>query len=437
MPDNYDDWSDPWPRILPEDSPGVWVREASDPEALKSLLGFCVNNRDLDRLEAIISAFNPLKILGVTDFEIRHSNVLAWLLDPNGHHGLGDTLFKSMLLEIIRDYGGVGLPHIEDIIGAGFTDLKVLREWRNIDLFAVSPSNKLLVVIENKVNADESEHQLSKYVEIVERKYPAHKKVFVYLTLDGAPPKGSNRYIPFTHEQIYNIVQSVVELRRDYMHDKVYDFIQQYLQILEEKTMKNDEFIDICSKLYREHGDAIKMILTYGKPKLPPASIQDFHSRTETESVHAGKDSVNVYYTFIPQAWGGKVPITNRYTQDKYLVFFTWNFSEYETHKITLSLNIGHFPDPEERTRFVERVSKAVMDDRDCTLTIRKSSKTSTTVYSKSISLKYGSGEDCDLDDYEAVTAKMVEVYASDEAQQALRIVDGVVQRFEFQKGAK
>jgi hypothetical protein len=313
-----------------------WVREANDPEALKTLLNFCVNNKELDKLESIIGEFNPLKILGVSNFEIRHSNVLAWLFNPKGHHGLGDSLFKSVLLEILKDNRGDELPNIEDVLIASYMDLDVLREWRNIDLMCVSHLNKTVVVIENKIEAGESDHQLTKYAAVIKGKYKDYRKVFVFLTLDGALPKGSAVYVPFTHEQIYTIVRSTVDIRKDYMQSKVFDFIQQYLQILEEQTMQSAEFIDICGKLYREHKDAIRMIIEYGKPKLEPKHMQEFHDQTDTESFHTGKDSVNMIYRFIPRSWSGVVPMSNTDTSDKYLVFFYWSFRSYTVRTRTL-----------------------------------------------------------------------------------------------------
>ena len=424
---DYDDWENGFP-ITPK---------PTSTSADQALLNFSINNPDLDKLESIIGTFNPFKVLGIQDFEIRHSNVLAWLLDPAGHHGLGDSLFKNLLLEILRDSRGNDLPQINDIISASFSDLRVMREWRNIDILAMSPANNLVMVIENKINADESKTQLAEYVGTIKKKFRDFKKVFVLLTLDGAIPKGNNLYIPFTHVQIHGIVQSNVELRRDHMPSKVYDFIQQYLQILEEKTMQSAELTELCGKLYREHGAAIKMILDYGKPKLPPKSIQEFHKRTNTESVHAEKDSVNVFYTFIPCVWNSIVPMTNKYASDRYLVFFTFNFSDYENHKIALTLNVGNFRDQEERVRFVEQVAEAATADKDSNLIVRRSSKTNTTVFSKPIPLKDGSGEDFDIGDYDAVTDKLAEVYNSVEVQKALKVLDGVVQKFTFEDTGK
>src|SRR5690242_5538597 len=72
---------------------------------------FLVRNSDLEQLNARLSAFNLLQVLRIEKAEIRHSNVLAWLLDPSETHGLGTLFLKrfvtSLLLEL--DVPGVSL----------------------------------------------------------------------------------------------------------------------------------------------------------------------------------------------------------------------------------------------------------------------------------------------------------------------------------------
>lgn len=40
------------------------------------------NNKDFEKLESKLNRFNPFKVLNIERYEIRHSNVLGWLLDP-------------------------------------------------------------------------------------------------------------------------------------------------------------------------------------------------------------------------------------------------------------------------------------------------------------------------------------------------------------------
>ena len=420
----------------------------------KALLDFCVNNEDLNKLESLINAFNPLKVLRVSDYEIRHSNILAWLLDPNSHHGLGDTLFKNILLEILRSGAqdgilrkGDGFPSIEDVINSDFNDLQVLREWRNVDVFAISPSNNLLFVVENKVYSSESDDQLTNHIEIVGKIYPdildipgipdkKYKRVFVFLTLDGTAPEKNDKFIPFSHGQIYKIVRSTVELRKDYMHAKVYDFIQQYLLILEEKTMQNKEFVTLCENLYREHKDAIEAILEHGKPRLTSDYIKDFHDNTNTTSVHMDRPMVKKSYTFIPTDWVRIVPTNSGYSGEKYLVFLNLDFSAYEKHKIVLSLVIGYFPDQGERQSFIKKVNEEAGDGKSAKFPLKADAK-NTTVFRKDVSLKEGEAEDSDSKKSSAVIKKLIEAYKDFVKKPEFEVVDKVVKGFGFKDAGK
>jgi Trp operon repressor len=49
---------------------------------------------ELSALEALLSRFNIFRILRAARHEIRHSNMLAWLLTPDENHGLGDGVAR-------------------------------------------------------------------------------------------------------------------------------------------------------------------------------------------------------------------------------------------------------------------------------------------------------------------------------------------------------
>ena len=58
---------------------------------------FILNNPELDKLESMLSDFNLFETLNLVNTEIRHSNVLSWLLNPNENHGLG-TYFLNIFI---------------------------------------------------------------------------------------------------------------------------------------------------------------------------------------------------------------------------------------------------------------------------------------------------------------------------------------------------
>jgi hypothetical protein len=68
--------------------------QADDLALLEALI---VDNPDLERLEALLEQFNIFEALGAVRVELRHSDFLAFLLNPNQSHGLGDVFVKRLL----------------------------------------------------------------------------------------------------------------------------------------------------------------------------------------------------------------------------------------------------------------------------------------------------------------------------------------------------
>ena len=69
---------------------------------LEALEQFVVDNDRLLELEARIGRFNIFDALGIVNAEIRHSNFLAWLLDPGESHGMGGLFLKAVLMDLLR-----------------------------------------------------------------------------------------------------------------------------------------------------------------------------------------------------------------------------------------------------------------------------------------------------------------------------------------------
>jgi PD-(D/E)XK nuclease superfamily len=151
---------------------------------IQDILGkLIIDNQDLDSLESKLSGFNIFEAIGIVRQEIRHSNFIAFLLNPLENHRLGDLFLKKLLVCALLNAESFTLSPIEIDI-ADFEDVEIRREWRNIDILIYSPSNRLVCVIENKVDSSEHSNQLKRYEEITsaEFPFPELKKIFVYLT---------------------------------------------------------------------------------------------------------------------------------------------------------------------------------------------------------------------------------------------------------------
>lgn len=422
-----------------------------DDGEMQKILEFYVNNPDWDQMKSRINRFNPLKILGVQEFEIRHSNMLAWLFNPQGHHGLQDKIFKRVICEILKEneqmdvcsncensdckYKNVNDSiSINEIIMSDFSDLEIHREWNNIDIVAISTKNRMIVVLENKFNSSESNKQLVKYYYAVEDKFKKYKKIFVFLTLDGSEPNGCKKYMAFTHSQIYRVLINVVALNKEYINPKVLDFIGYYLKVLEEKSMSDEPLKELCRKIYKEHKEAIDLIVEYGRPRIPQKYMDDFHKKTQTKSVYQNNNNTsnnsktNIIYGFMPEDWFEHVPDTNLYTSDKYLIIFSFDFSAMDKKKIQLRLEIGNFRNKEVRKKFIQEVNNKrdeLPGDKKIINKAAAEQATYSRIKSINIDLK-----DVDIDEYDEIILKMELAYKK--MEEVREVMSSIIKAFDF-----
>src|ERR1051325_1383360 len=159
---------------------------------LEFLESFVTENEGLLELERRVGRFNLFDALGIVRDELKHSNFLAWLLNPSASHGQGDLFLKGVVLDLLRKARQQGLPlpvSPVEVDGERLDDAEVLRERPcRLDLCIVSKAPSFVVAIENKVDASEHGKQLAKYIEGVCTAYPEQRALFVFLTRRGDDP---------------------------------------------------------------------------------------------------------------------------------------------------------------------------------------------------------------------------------------------------------
>jgi hypothetical protein len=255
-------------------------------DAFNNLHKFIANNYALENLEAKLSVFNPLKVLKVDKYEIRHSNIISWLLTPNENHNLGNSFLKKFLAEVI-----INNDHLETsftVFNAqemSYHDIEIKRERNDIDIFIVSRSNKLCIIIENKIYAKESKGQLKKYHNVVRKEYGDYEIIPVFLTLENALPS-DNRYGVISYAQILHMLKFITSIQKENISIKVYDFINYYLKTLEILTMEDKEIKQLCKKIYKDHKEALDLIWEYAEETAFEESAQEFIQSIGAQKIH-------------------------------------------------------------------------------------------------------------------------------------------------------
>nr|MBO0464484.1 PD-(D/E)XK nuclease family protein [Enterococcus sp. DIV2402] len=244
---------------------------------LQSLVG------DLDLIEDELSKWiNPTNIFSILKLsrnEIRHSNFLSYLFDPKESHSYDDNFLKDFLkLCVTNETEEQSTISYFDVALSDYSDMFIYREKANIDLLLVSEKNKLVVCIENKIDASESAHQLKKYQDYVEMTYKGYDYLFVFLTPNGLEPSKDEWKI-VSYSDVLRILERRQTLKR--IETKVDILINDYIDMLRRDILMDEELQKICQRIYAEHKDALDLIFENRPDNLSIMSELYFEALTE------------------------------------------------------------------------------------------------------------------------------------------------------------
>ena len=275
--------------------------ELTTEEGVKELERFIFNNETLEKLESIVDKFNIFSSLGIINQEIRHSNFLAWLLDPNETHNVSDYFTTSFLkLAAYNDSNENPDLNLIDIDTLNLTKINVYREWNNIDVLLVDDDQKLVCVIENKVDSKEHSNQLTRYRKVIESNYPDYRKIYIYLTVYGEEPENEKEYISISYREVSQLIESLLERKESQMNDEISMFIRHYNEMVKRYIMEESEVQELCEQLYKKHKKALDLIFKH-KPDIY-SDIKDMLDEIIDTNENLEKDHCSKsYIRFIPK----------------------------------------------------------------------------------------------------------------------------------------
>ena len=195
--------------------------------------------------------------------ELLHSNMLAWLLDPNESHGIGDRFLKPLLLR-------VGAPRARQ--AADWSAAEVTREWLNrvgdewgyLDVLVVNEAERLLCAIEVKTFSDEHDEQLTRYRKALEDAYPTFTRYYVFLTPEGTKPLDAEErthWTPLTYSAVFDVVSRLARNDDGPPNTDVRAFLRQYATTLRRNLVPDTSVSQLARRIYLEHREAIEIII--------------------------------------------------------------------------------------------------------------------------------------------------------------------------------
>ncbi len=257
-------------------------------EILRKYSGL-VNDVDFDQVELGLKEANIFSILGIQRREIRHSNFLAWMFDPNGSHGIGNAFLRRFLRDISLESPKQGQPSL-DIADTSPKTAEIRREWRNIDILVIL--DKHVICIENKVDSSDHENQLSKYKNVVQSQF-RKSAVFVYLTPDGRPPndKGQHQhYTNYSYDKIVAHAERLLLLHERTLPSNIKTYIKDYTLNIRRNLMQQDHLNELAQKLYANHKETLDFIFA-NRPDVVSQVRDYFSAKVRNEGFVEGSRS--------------------------------------------------------------------------------------------------------------------------------------------------
>ena len=202
----------------------------------QALKDFLLDIDCLKQLNDWTDDFNLFDVLRITNMEIRHSNILAWIFDPNENHGLGDSFIKSFITKVVSKCNQNKYSAF-DLLLQDFYSYQVYRESNHMDIVLVSREEKTAVIIENKIWSGESSHQLNDYLEKSKTEYKdCNQILYVFLTPFGREASDPDNWIAFSYGEIIDSLESSIKGMN--LPDEVVLVIHNYIDIVRKNIMK-------------------------------------------------------------------------------------------------------------------------------------------------------------------------------------------------------
>jgi hypothetical protein len=246
-------------------------------ESEKELLALLDELRSFERQFGLGSRFNLFEAVNIVRQEIRHSNFLAFLLNPAEAHGLGDKFLRALLMASAANHPAPPVSRLALAV-ADCSGALVYRERDHFDITVQIPDLRLMFVIENKIDAAERPEQLAEYRQHVESRYAGYRFMGTFLTREGYAGEddqwGTLSYTTVATE-LKRIASDAAPA------PAVVLALQHYAELIERRIMVSEELVDACRRIYAQHRVALDLISEHGQVPMLAEAFALFQANHE------------------------------------------------------------------------------------------------------------------------------------------------------------
>ena len=242
---------------------------SNDDDKIKAIENLLIGNgaEDFQTLEGLAKQFCPFEAIGMVKTEIRHAHFLCSLLDPKASHPFHDKFLKAFLQAVVSGNTTDKKPTPMDVHLMDCSNAIIYREKSNIDLLIEIESasgERLVVAVEMKIHASESEHQLEEYSKHVKEHYPNDKwnHLFAFLTLDKSEAS-NDRWKALSFSDVINRFDKVVKNSK--FEGKAVELYNDYTAMMRKHLMpdQKSELEILSRRIWQNHRQAMDVLVRY------------------------------------------------------------------------------------------------------------------------------------------------------------------------------
>jgi hypothetical protein len=274
--------------------------DSSEPEAMideKALKDFLLDIECLDQLNEWLRRFNLFDILKITRAEIRHSNLLSWLLTPDENHGLKDSVIKGFVQFALTNLDTSNQDIFKPLL-MDYRSFSIYREWHHIDLMAVSNKEKYVLCIENKIDSGEHSNQLARYQGIIRESFPNYDAIYIYLSPSGVESSLPDTWLAMSYSDVIQIIEAAC--KKTTLFPEAELLINNYLDAIRRDIVGDERLAKICAEIYTKHKRALDLIYE-NKPDKASEVAEYFRNwciqKTATGQIEVVLDKCNKTFT--------------------------------------------------------------------------------------------------------------------------------------------
>ena len=206
--------------------------------------------------------FNLFDVLRHADYEIRHSNVLEWLLDPGGTHGTGSKFLQGFIRCLNHHADVAGIEHIPVPASFEKDDVSVERELHFADIAVLFKEARRWMIIENKTVESSRKHyeQVKSYERDFRKRYKGHDVRSVLLTTSSEGDASERRVIHLGWSDVQALIERVLN-EVDHKNDEVRIFLCHYLAIVKRLITQSRFERNYFTKLMDAHRPLLTRLL--------------------------------------------------------------------------------------------------------------------------------------------------------------------------------